>query len=291
VYALVLDTAGGSHHLAVIDAPTGRVGAHQALPSGVVYRSIATGPITGRIYLFGNRTGKRALGVIVTVLDPRDLTTVANRTIRHTGTLDWRIYRGLVSRDERRLYIDYWRGYATGIDAVVLPSGILRDCLAARRLVGCISPGFYNVELFGDGLIVASPYSSDEFLELDANGAIRRRVKTHLGGLVHPGEWVVDPVRQELYQLGSCGYTGGLGAVALASGRSRVMVDPPSYRICGERLAVGPQSLLVIGKDSRVIPQPGLEGGLLFVDGRTGKLLRTVRTPSEPADVIVAPGR
>jgi len=53
---------------------------------------------------------------------------------------------------------------------------------------------------------------------------------------------------------------------------------------------MGARSLVVIGQDRQVIPLPKAPGALLFVDGRTGKTLRRIVTPSAPVDVVVHDG-
>lgn len=57
--------------------------------------------------------------------------------------------------------------------------------------------------------------------------------------------------------------------------------------VCGERVAVGPGSLLVVGKSALPVVSSERRGSLLLIDGNTGQKIRTVNTPSEPVDVLV----
>ena len=67
LYVLALSQPPARDELAVVDVATTRVERRYVLTRGIVFRSLAVGPVSGRIYLFGNR----ARDVVVTVLDPR----------------------------------------------------------------------------------------------------------------------------------------------------------------------------------------------------------------------------
>jgi hypothetical protein len=75
--------------------------------------------------------------------------------------------------------------------------------------------------------------------------------------------------------------------------RAFVAPDPPGTAEktvpCGQRLALGPGSLLVVGKVAKLMPEAGQPGALLLIDRDTGRVLRTIPMPSEPLDVIVVP--
>jgi hypothetical protein len=151
LYALVLDATNGSHHLAVIDVRTHRVRTHYSLEPDVLIRALAVGPQTGRVYLFGERVNSRPWSVVVLVLDPRTGRSLATWTVRKTGSLDWTVFRGLVSADEHWLFIDYWRGAGYGIDVVNTANGHLLACSnPGPKRIGCGHPDdyFVNVELY-----------------------------------------------------------------------------------------------------------------------------------------------
>jgi len=297
LYALALDVPGGSHHLVVLDARTLRVKARYALEADFTYRSIAVGPLSGHLYLAGSRVGKKSLGTIVTVLDSRSGRTIARWLPRHTGTADWWTYRVLLSPDERRLYIDYWRGGGFGLDALKVSSGKL---ICRRRIgpyFGCLSSYGGDADVYGKHLLVGSS-KPHMLVELNRDGRIVRTVNTGLGGDAHEGEFAVDARTDRLYQVGSCSYTGGMSVVDLRTGRSHVL-DPlgvpgpnrpskPDNTVCGERVAVGSNSLVVIGKSIQVVPESTVAGEVLLLDGMNGRVLTRWKTVAGPADVYGA---
>jgi hypothetical protein len=295
LYALVLDATNGSHHLAVIDVRTHQVHAYYPMEQDVLVRAIAVGPQTGRVYLFGERVSARPQSVVVLVLHPRSGRLLARWTVRKTGNLDWKVFRGLTSADERQLFIDYWRGAGYGIDVVNTVDGHPIPCgRPAPSRIGCghSDDFFVNVELYRARLVVAHgtvPGEGHPFVELDSSGTIRRTLRNRLPGDPHTGDFVVDQTTGALYEVGSCGYTGGLNVIDLKTGHAQAIVPPLNYNVCGERIATGPHSLLAIGKiPGSVIPRTDSPGALLLVDGRSGKLLHSIETPAGAVDIIVA---
>jgi hypothetical protein len=68
------------------------------------YRALDIGPVTGRVYVFGNHS-ERA-GLIFTILDSAGMETV--ETFRITlPPFNWWIYQAGVSTDEQRLFVSY----------------------------------------------------------------------------------------------------------------------------------------------------------------------------------------
>jgi hypothetical protein len=293
VYALVLRQPPLRDYLAVIDVATTRVDRRYPLAPGIVFRSLAVGPVSGRVYLFGNRSG----AVIVTMLDPRRGATLATWTVRRSLGVHWVIYRGMAWNSEGELFINYWRGEGFGIDAVSLPSGRLHGCRTVQ--VGCFAPpGGQNIEQYDGRLISASMTTANAFVELKANGGLFKTLRMHMVGAQHTGDWDIDPSTGRLYQVGSCGYTGGLAVLDLKTGRSR-MLDPPrtpgarapvtqsnDHSVCGERISAGSRSLIAIGKTEYVYPVLEHRAVLLIMDGRTGKLLHRITTSTDPMDLI-----
>jgi len=147
LYILVLGKPQARDYLVVVDVATTRVQKWYALARGIIFLSVAVGPVSGRIYLFGNRAGD----AIVTVLDPRTGSALSTRVVRRGHGVNWRIYRGLVWSNERELFINYWRGGGRGIDAVSLPGARLQGCRAAQG-VGCFWPEGLNIEQYGGPL-------------------------------------------------------------------------------------------------------------------------------------------
>jgi hypothetical protein len=294
LYALVLTQPPERDYLAVVDAATTHVERRYALAKGIVFRSLAIGPVSGRIYLFGNRRGD----VVVTVLDPRTGATLATWTARRGHGVQWVIYRGMVWSNERELLINYWRGQGFGIDAVSLPSGQLHGCRTVQ--IGCFASGGLNIEQYGDRLVAGSQTVPHAFVELNANGGLLKTVRIRMKGSPHTGDWDIDRATGRLYQVGSCGYTGGLAVLDLNSGRSRMLAPPGTpgagvpvtgsidHTVCGERISAGSQSLVVIGKTAFVWPALQNRAVLLIMNGRTGKVLHRVRTSTDPMDLITS---
>jgi hypothetical protein len=290
VPGLVPGRPTGIDHLAVIDAATVRVRAIYPLPPALAFHSLAVGQRTGRLYLFGNRPVGGPLGTspadaIVTVRDPSGRTMLANWTARKAQGHNYFAYRGLVSSDERKLFISYHGFDTTGVDLFTLSrSGLSRCHSSFGPRDGCI-PGHGNAELNGNGLLVSQ--GNGPIDEIGATGRVRRTLDTHLDRN-HLLEFTVDRRVGRLYAVGSCIYVGGFSVVDIRTGRVQVLVPLPNYHICGERLALASHSLLVLAKTHGVIPQIGVQGQVLFLDTRTGRVLRSIPTPAEPVDVLVS---
>src|SRR5439155_5294524 len=121
---------------AVLDTATAEpLGSHQLAARGGVFRSLAVGPITGRLYLSGNRAGR----VVVMVLDPDTGTVLTDWTARERDGRDWSVYQGAVSDDERDLFISYHGTNTTGIDRFTIVGDGLQRCRGGRRPnAGCL---------------------------------------------------------------------------------------------------------------------------------------------------------
>lgn len=289
--------ASAAARVAVIDVATTRMRATYSLPKNGVYRSLAVGRRTGRLYLYGND----AKDVRVLVLDPDSGARLETWRLVRPGGYNWWVYQGEVSPDERELYISYHGADTTGIDRFRIVGGRLERCEAAAAPgAGCISAhgGF---TLHESHLLVAT--GDRIVLKMDADGKERGAVDTGLDGN-HLMEFVVDQQRGRLYAVGSCAYSGGFSATDLRGAgvpttptipgewRWLSTPEPPRVKIrghepCGERLALSSDSVLVVGRTAKPVPGTG-PGELQFVDVRTGRVTRSVGTSSEPVDVLVA---
>ena len=291
LYALAPSDPPGADHLAVVDTASARVRARYALPRGVAFSALAVGSVSGRLYLFGAPT--HAGGARVAVVDPRTGRVLARWVVHRGDPGDWFVYQGAVAPDERALYLSYHGSDTTGIDRLVLTAEGLRPCPSVNPPhVGCIwtHGGF---ALSGPGLLATTGEGPIE--EIDGAGRVVRRFDPRLPGN-HLMGLALNAHAGRLYVVGPCGYGGGLSVITLATARTRVLVPPslpgqaPAF--CGERFALGPQDLLVVGKTEATLPQLGIPGAVLLVDARTGAVRRTVTTPAEPVDVcVVSPSR
>lgn len=298
-------TPGGQERaslLTVIDVSTTRVQDRYPLPEGSVFRSLAMGPETGRLYLFGNRPAEAARrgtrsdrggqDAVVAVVNPEDGKVQKIETIRESDGRSWIMLWTDVSPDERYLFLSY-HGDTTGIDWIELtPRGLLRCQEAAPAGQGCI-PGHGSVEVHGGHLLIAT--GTPQIVETTRSGQIVRELDTKLKGN-HLMEFAVDTSTDRLFAVGSCGYTGGLSSASLKTGQVKVLAPIRSglavtsvreSAVCGERVEVGPGSLLVVGKTAGPVTSPKSPGSLLLIDGDNGRKIRTADTPDEPVDVLV----
>ncbi len=124
-------------------------------------------------------------------------------------------------------------------------------------------------------------------VDLDpVTGVPRGQYDLHLEGN-HLVEFGIATGIGRLFAVGSCGYTGGLAAVDLATHQTQVLAPSRTPGvICGERIvALGDGSLLVIAKTG--MPVPSLVPGALVVLSGDGKTLRTIKTSAEPIDLLL----
>jgi len=275
--------------LAVLDAATAAVRAtYRPDTPGIAYSGLAVGPVSGRLYLFGERDG----AALVVRLDPDSGRVTATWTARPADGRTWSVFQGAVTPDERALYLSYHGPDTTGIDRFDLDEAGLRACAdRTPPQVACIGAhgGF---ALDGDGLLTATG-DSPVLLTLDEAGEIRGGVDTGLDGN-HMLAFAVDAPARRVYSVGSCGYVPGFSVVDLARpglpARSatpgvwswRATPAPPTVllrfgEVCGERLALGPRGLVAVGKVNTVVPDPHLQGTVLVVEGSTGEIHRAIR--------------
>lgn len=286
LYAIVLGDPRRASHLAIIDAATGTVRSRVVLPRGMVFHGVAVGPRTGQVYLFGNRGGD----AFIALLNPSTGRVVRSTTVRRSRQdgLQWRIYEGIVRSDEQTAFISYWRGGAVGVDAVALPSFIRRTCGATTS--GCVSSNFESLAEYRGHIIIQDKRSTNGFVALKLGGKRAARYTLRMGGDQHRGDWALDPRTGRIYQLGSCGYTGGLSALNLQNDQTQTLVlSYASQDICGERITVGHASMVVIGRTQLVIPQLGHPGEVLLVNGENGgRLLHRVSVSADVIDVAAS---
>lgn len=166
LFALLAAPPGAAEQiLAAIDTAASTVRATYAVPrEGAIFRSVAVGPQTGRIYLFGNRSTTSqpsgavptAADVVVAVLDPGDGAVRTRWTVREAAGFDWRVYQGVVSDDEQRFFISYHGPNTGGIDWYDLTAGTPRRCPSPPEAnAGCLS-AHGSFDLYGGGLLVAT---------------------------------------------------------------------------------------------------------------------------------------
>jgi hypothetical protein len=172
--------------------------------------------------------------------------------------------------------------------------------------LGCLG-GHGSFTLYHGDILVATGLNVIE--QVDMQGKVKGAWDTGLNNN-HLMEFVADETAGKLYAAGPCGYVGGLGSANLRGAgvlttptvpgesswlvtpQPAVLLVPPPSSLCGDRLALvhaAGVSLLVIGQTVPLGSAPGTAGALLFVEARTGQIVRTVPIDSEPFDVLSFP--
>lgn len=288
LYALVPPAPHTAQIVAMTDPATLRVRSRLELPRGVAFRALAVGPGTGRLYLFGNRpSGGGSEDAVVAVLDSADGAILSEATIRRAGGHDWWVYDAAVSPSERRLYVSYHGGCGPenfdlctgGADWIdVNGNNFTRCARQPHPTSGCLGRVHGGVEVLDSRLLATT--GGDPILELGRDGRVLGRWKLRLAGN-HVMEFAIDRAAGRLYAVGPCFHTGGLSVVELAKGDPRVNAD-----VCGGLVSVG-AGRVAIAEQARS-DALGVPSRLLLLDPESGRLLRTVNTPLEAVDLLLA---
>ena len=278
---VLVNEANGHGLIVAVDVAALKVTATFDPGPGLEYRGLAVGPRTGRLFLFADQGGD----ALVRVVDPTGGQATQTWPARASGGRSWLIYQGAVASDESALYISYHGPDTTGVDRFAIhPTGLSRCGIAASAESGCFrTHGSFTLR---DGELFAATGGSPVLVLDPVTGAQRGQYDLQLEGN-HLMEFAIPAAGGGLYAVGSCGYTGGLAAVDLATGRTRVLVQPRTLgAICGERIAaLSDGSRLVVAKTA--IPAPNLIPGALVVLSNDGKTIRTIPTSAEPIDLLL----
>jgi hypothetical protein len=306
LFALVPGGEGASDSVVAVDTASLRIRARYALERRSRFAALLLGPRSGRLYVLGNRQGGpipelRDLGdvreatVVATVLDPTSGKALVASALRAAKGHDWRIYTAAISPDERRLLVSYHGTSTTGVDWIEITGKRLERCRREPVFpgAGCVGDVHGAVEPYRDGLLGAT--GSHSIVEVGRGGGVVRKLETRLRR-THLMELALDSDHARLYAVGSCYQGAGLSRLDLRTGRARVLARPEAGahlygklpKVCGDRIAIAGGSLLAIAKTSSASPSPRGPGTLLLVDGRSGRLIRSVETPTEPVDLIAA---
>jgi hypothetical protein len=239
--------------------------------------SVSVGPRTGMLYVVGSDDA----GVTLDLVDPRTRSRDA-RLLKARAGRDWAVYDAQVNEEERVLAVSYHGSDTTGVDLFPL-SEPDRGCTNNRTNAGwgCL-PGHGHATWWEREVIVAT--GTEKLLRASAVGALNREYDSTLTN-DHLMEFALDPLRSEVVAIGSCGYRGGLATVDLRSGSTR-LVAPASGSICGERIALTPEAI-ILTRAARPVAQADRPGSLSVLDRATAAPAQSVDLPVEAVDVVV----
>ncbi len=206
---------------------------------------------------------------------------------------DYQIYEVQVTNDEQRVYYSYTGGLLSfaGMDWVDLSGQRATTCTPPASDQACV-PGLAGFLVRGNDVLITtandSPSGAIDRYSLD--GVLRDHAELGLlSGFLE--DFAVGPDGNHLYLFGSCGYSGGMAVLDLATLRTTVIVQAqPAYALltkgpCGQSSAFVSSALIALGHVSRLLPSD-VAGQILFVDSSTGRVVRSVAVPSEPIAVV-----
>jgi hypothetical protein len=128
---------------------------------------------------------------------------------------------------------------------------------------------------------------------LTLNGTLKKHIAL---GLL-PGfleDFAVAPDGAHIVVFGSCGYSGGMAVIDLATQTSRVIVraepahSPPTSLPCGQSSVFVSSNLIALGHVGALLPSDA-GGEILYVDSASGKVEQSVAVSAEPIALIALP--
>jgi hypothetical protein len=289
--------------IAVVDARTLAIRRRFRLPSGLTYRGLALGRVSGRLYVSGNRavrvvdekTGLAEEDATLTILDASTGAIVGRPLVREAAGRSWYVYWISLSSDERSVALTYHGGCdgtadtcTTGADVLALDGASVRGCvpLEPRFRGAACTPDVHGAAVpYADNFLAAT--GAPPLVEVDRGGRVVRRFTT--GMATHLMDLAVDAGKRTAYAVGSCEKGGGLRAVDLDSGAvRRLRTARGSRALCGSRVAVASSGLLVVATGRAIAVLPRIGSAVLVVDSRSGRTVRRFRVGTRIADVTVA---
>jgi hypothetical protein len=186
--------------LVTFDLATRQVRARHPLDAATSYRSLALGPRSGQLYLFGNRHQAAGQAAVVAMVDPAAGTVRSRWTIRPAGGRTWLVYRGVVSDDERHLVVSYHGPDTTGADVLTKKGDRLARCATATRPeAGCLASVHGDIILAG-GRLLATTGDPPQVEAWTLDGRLRARWDSGLSGN-HLTELAADPGARRLHTV------------------------------------------------------------------------------------------
>ena len=203
------------------------------------------------------------------------------------------IYEVQVTADEQRVYYSYTGGLLSlaGMDWVDVSGQRATTCAPPAADQACV-PGLAGFLVRGTDVFITTandqPSGAIDHYGLDGS------LKDHIELGLLPGfleDFTIGPGASHIYLFGSCGYSGGMAVLDLATLKPTVIVHAePSYAVlttfpCGQSSAFVSDTLIALGHVSALLPGSGA-GQILYVDSSTGRIARSVPVSSEPVAVV-----
>jgi hypothetical protein len=205
----------------------------------------------------------------------------------------YEIYEVQVTADERRIYYSYTGGLLSfaGMDWVDISGQRATTCTPPASDHACL-PGLAGFLVRGNDVFIttANDQPSGAIDHYGLDGTLKDHIELGLlSGFLE--DFAVGSDGNQLYLFGSCGYSGGMAVLDLASLKSTVIVQaepahrPPTNLPCGQSSAFVSDTLIALGHVGALLPNDvGCQ--ILFVDSSTGGVVRSVQVPSEPIAVV-----
>jgi len=206
---------------------------------------------------------------------------------------DYEIYEVQVTADEQRVYYSYTGGLLTfaGMDWVDLSGQRATTCTPSVSDQACV-PGLAGFLVRGNDVFITTandqPTGAIDRYGLD--GSLKDHIELGLrSGFLE--DFAIGPDGNHLYLVGSCGYSGGMAVLDLASLKTTVIVPaepahgPPTNLPCGQSSTFVSRTLIAVGHVGALLPSSAA-GQILFVDSSTGMVERSVPVPAEPIAVV-----
>jgi hypothetical protein len=287
LYALVQGSARSGDSVVFVDTERRAVTGRLRLPRGTIFRVLAFARATRRLYVVGDRPAQGPQQPVVAAVDTRRRRLLWTALVPRKG-LDWWVYGAAVEPGEKTLLVSYHGSATTGADRLRIgPRGVQACTPPPRQIAGIACIAMHGrIEPYGKTLI-AGTGDPRSILVLDRDGRKVRNLDPHLDGN-HLMEFALDRKRGLLYAVGSCGYSGGLAEVTMATGRTRLLERPRNLRICGDRLVVASPTQLAIAAPPRPVPALGFGGRIQLVRRSDGQVVAEVPTSADPVDVLAA---
>jgi hypothetical protein len=297
---LVIVAPATGHVLQRIDLPnssrSARYGALTIAPSGDIW-------IVGSIGAVPSNSGLpvRQIEIVRVRAADHSVTSWLGRVMSNwvpQGPVsgDFEVYEVQVSADESRVYYTLTGGLLgrAGLDWVDLNGQVANNCVPPTPDDACV-PGLAGFLVRGTDVYITTgnDQPSGAIDHLTLNGTM----KNHIALGLLPGfleDFVVAPDGAHIIVFGSCGYSGGMAVIDLATQTSRVTVraepahSPPTNLPCGQSSAFVSSSLIALGHVGALLPSDAA-GQILYVDSASGKVEAIVAISAETTALVALP--